>query len=58
MRASRNRRSLQAELRMIVERAAAVDALESREVAARIGKKLAGRKHSDSAALLAADRRR
>lgn len=57
-RASRNGRSLQAELQMVVERAAAVDVLESREVAARIRKKLGGRKHSDSAALLADDRRR
>lgn len=57
-RASRNGRSLQAELRMLVERAAAVDVLESREIAARIRKKLGGRKHSDSAALLADDRRR
>lgn len=58
MRASRNRRSLQAELQMIVERAAATDILESRDVAARIRRKLGGRKHSDSAALLAHDRRR
>jgi plasmid stability protein len=57
-RASRNGRSLQAELQMIIERAAAVDLVESREVAARIRKKLAGRKHSDSAELLAADRSR
>jgi len=57
-RASQNGRSLQAELQMIVERAAAVDIVESREVAARIRRKLAGRKHSDSAALLADDRRR
>ena len=57
-RAARNRRSLQAELQMIVERAAAVDVLESREVAGRIRAKLRGRKHSDSAALLADDRRR
>jgi plasmid stability protein len=57
-RASRNGRSLQAELLMIVERAVAVDVLESREVAARIRRKLGGRKHSDSAALLADDRRR
>jgi hypothetical protein len=58
VRALRNGRSLQAELQMIVERAAAVDVLESREVAARIRRKLGGRKHSDSAALLADDRRR
>lgn len=57
-RASRNRRSLQAELQMIVERAAAIDIIESRDVAARIRRKLAGRKHSDSAILLADDRRR
>jgi antitoxin FitA len=57
-RAARNRRSLQAELRMIVERAAATEMIESRRVAARIRRKLSGRKHSDSAALLADDRRR
>ena len=57
-RASQNRRSLQAELQLIVERAAAVDIIESREVAARIRRKLADRKHSDSAVLLADDRRR
>ncbi len=57
-RASRNGRSLQAELQMIVERAAAIDIIDSRDVAARMRVKLAGRKHSDSAALLADDRRR
>ena len=57
-RASRNGRSLQAELQMIVERAAMMDVFESRDVAARIRRKLSGRKHSDSAALLAEDRRR
>jgi len=57
-RASRNGRSLQAELRSIVERAASVDVLESRGVAARIRRKLSGRTHSDSAALLADDHRR
>lgn len=55
-RAARNRRSLQAELQLIVERAAAVDAAES--LAARIRRKLSHRKHSDSAALIAEDRRR
>jgi plasmid stability protein len=58
MRASRNGRSLQAELQIIVERAAALDIIESRGVAARIRRKLNDRKHSDSAALLADDRRR
>jgi hypothetical protein len=43
---------------MIVERAAAIDIMESRDVAARIRRKLADRKHSDSASLLADDRRR
>ena len=57
-RASRNGRSLQAELQIIIERAATIDVLESREIAARIRRKLSGRKHSDSAALLADDRRR
>jgi antitoxin FitA len=57
-RAARNRRSLQAELRIIVEHAAAIETIESRRVAARIRRKLSGRKHSDSAALLADDRRR
>lgn len=57
-RATRNGRSLQAELHMIVERAAKSDVLESRDVAARIRRKLAGHKHSDSAALVADDRRR
>ena len=57
-RAARNGRSLQAELQMIVERAATVDVIESRDVAARIRRKLSDRKQSDSAALLADDRRR
>jgi plasmid stability protein len=57
-RAARNHRSLQAELQIIVERAAAIDVFESRAVAARIRRKLSGRKHSDSTALLADDRRR
>ena len=57
-RASRNGRSLQAELQLIVERAASIDVLESRDVAARVRRKLSGRKHSDSAVLLADDRRR
>ena len=57
-RALRNGRSLQAELQMIVERAAATDIIESRTVAARIRRKLSDRKHSDSATLIGADRRR
>lgn len=57
-RASRNGRSLQAELQIIVERAAAVDIVDTRGLAARIRRKLNNRKHSDSAALVADDRRR
>lgn len=57
-RAARNGRSLQAELQLVVERAAFSDVIESRELAARIRRKLAGRKHSDSTALVADDRRR
>jgi antitoxin FitA len=57
-RAARNNRSLQAELRRIVERAAAMDVGEAAAVAAAIRRKLSGRRHSDSAALIAEDRRR
>ncbi|HEV3484088.1 MAG TPA: hypothetical protein VG106_01680 [Vicinamibacterales bacterium] len=57
-RAARNDRSLQAELQIIVERAAATDIVDSRALAARIRRKLSGRAHSDSATLIAADRRR
>ena len=57
-RASHNGRSLQAELQIIVERAAAADIVESRDLAARIRRKLSDRRHSDSAALIADDRRR
>jgi plasmid stability protein len=57
-RASRNHRSLQAELQIIVERASMIDVLESGAVAARVRRKLSGRKHSDSAALITDDRRR
>ena len=57
-RAQRNQRSLQAELSLILERAAISDVVESRALAARIRRKLSDRKHSDSVALLAADRRR
>ena len=56
--AARNNRSLQAELRIIVERAAVMNLLDSRSVATRIRRKLSGRRHSDSAALVAEDRSR
>ncbi len=57
-RAVRNDRSLQAELLVIIERAAKSEAIETRELASRIRRKLSGRKHSDSAKLIATDRRR
>lgn len=60
-RASRQQRSLEAELRVILERAAAervVDIAEARERAERISRSLEGRPHSDSAALIREDRGR
>ena len=57
-RSLRNGRSLQAELHAIIERASMTDVIEGRALAARIRRKLSGRKHSDSAVLVAADRRR
>jgi len=57
-RAARNDRSLQAELQVILERAAETDVIGARAVAARIRQQLRDRKHSDSAALIAEDRRR
>ena len=57
-RAARNERSLQAELQLILERAAETDVVDARALAARIRRELSGRRHSDSAALIAADRRR
>ncbi len=56
--AARNNRSLQAELKTIVERAALMDILDSREVADRIRAKLSGRRFSDSTDLVAEDRNR
>lgn len=57
-RAARNDRSLQAELVTILERAATTDVVEGRALAARIRRKLANRKHSDSTVSVADDRRR
>lgn len=45
-RAARNHRSLQAEFQTIIERAAMVDVVETRALAARIRRKLSNRKHS------------
>jgi plasmid stability protein len=57
-RAARNGRSLQAELQMIVERAAMTELIDGRVLAARIRRKLRNRKHTDSAASVADDRLR
>jgi len=57
-RARDHGRSLEAELRGILEAAAATDLVDARALAARIRRRLSGRVHSDSAALIAADRRR
>jgi plasmid stability protein len=57
-RAARNGRSLRTELHSLAERAPTADIVEGRALAARIRRKLRGRKYSDSAALVADDRRR
>jgi plasmid stability protein len=60
-RAARQDRSLEAELRVILERAATervFDIAEARARAERISRALEGRSHSDSAALIREDRDR
>ena len=57
-RAKRHGRSLQTELKEILDTAARHDAVEARAVAARIRRQLGGRAHSDSVDLLAEDRSR
>lgn len=57
-RAQQHRRSLQAELKTILEQAAEVDRERAKKLAARLRRKLAGRNHSDSGELQAEDRRR
>ena len=57
-RAARNDRSLQAELQTIVERAAMMEPVDSRVLAARIRRKLSGRQHTDSTPDIADDRQR
>ena len=58
VRAQQHGRSLEAELRGILERAAGTDLAEGRELAERIRRRLRGRNHTDSAILLADDRSR
>ena len=58
-RAERHGRSLEAELREILKRAADVgDLSEARSLAASLRRRLAGRVHTDSALLMAEDRER
>ncbi len=57
-RARRRGRSLEAELRVILERAASEHCADARTLAARLRRKLAGRTHSDSVDLLREDRSR
>jgi plasmid stability protein len=57
-RAQRNGRSLEAELRGILEQAAPADFATARSLAARLRRRLAGRTFTDSAASVADDRSR
>lgn len=57
-RARRHGRSLQTELKEILEKASAQAVIDSRALADRIRRQLAGREHSDSVDLLAEDRAR
>jgi plasmid stability protein len=57
-RARENGRSLQAELKLTLERNAQMGHDEAWGLAARLRRRLGGRRHSDSVRLLARDRRR
>jgi plasmid stability protein len=57
-RAKRNGRSLEAELRLILEQSVRADLAEARRLAERIRRQLSGRDHSDSGDLVSEDRRR
>jgi antitoxin FitA len=57
-RAKQRGRSLQTELKEILEQASRQNALDARKLAALIRRQLAGRTHSDSAQLVAEDRAR
>ena len=57
-RAREHGRSLEAELRGILEQAAESNLSEARSLAARLRRRLRGRAHTDSAVLVAEDRRR
>ncbi len=57
-RAKQHGRSLQAEIKAVIEQAARSEMRRARAIAAQIRKRLAGRLHHDSADLLADDRSR
>ena len=57
-RAKRNGRSLQTELKEILQTASRQNVVDARALADRIRRQLAGRRHSDSVDLLAKDRAR
>ena len=57
-RAKRHGRSLQTELKEILDKASRQSAVEARALADRIRRELAGRTHSDSVQLLTEDRTR
>ena len=57
-RARQNRRSLQVELKWVLEQAAQTTMVDARAVAAKIRRSLSKAAHSDSAELLCEDRRR
>ena len=57
-RARRRGRSLQSEMKALLEASARADAGRTLALAARLRRRLSGRSHSDSAALLAEDRQR
>jgi plasmid stability protein len=57
-RARNHGRALQAELKIILKQAAPADMVEARDLARKIRRMLAGRRHSSAAELVAEDRRR
>ncbi len=57
-RAGKNGRSLEAELRDILERASESRLTEAKILAARLRRRLGNRTHTDSGALVSEDRRR
>jgi plasmid stability protein len=57
-RAREGGRSLQAEIKLILERTASTDMATARSLATRLRRKLRGRHHTDSVRLLARDRMR